>query len=190
MTTKVKWIIGTILLIIIGFTVLKSTFLDKLKIKISSYHEKTFKKFDIKSTNMIANRTKDNYLDSIIYVGLNELGIDSIAVTIRPITEEAKKQFDSDGTLEAYIIGKNRQYIIFLDDMSRDKAITVLSHEMIHLQQYSTRRLIVQEYGVIWDGRSYFGYELFDLKYENRPWEIEAFADQRPLEFKIRKILY
>lgn len=192
MTTKVKWIIGIILLIIIGFILFKKSFLDGLKFKmnIGIYQEQTFKQFDIETTNMVANRTEDNYLDSVVYVGLNELGMDSIAVTIRPITDEVKQQFDSEGTLKAHILGRGRQYIIFLDDMGRDESIKVLSHELIHLRQYVTQKLILHKNEVIWDGKVISEYKVSESKYNDRPWEIEAFAEQRQLESKIRNILY
>ena len=192
MTTKVKWIIGIILLIIIGFILFKKSFLDGLKFKmnIGIYQEQPFKQFDIETTNIVANRTEDNYLDSVVYVGLNELGMDSIAVTIRPITDEVKQQFDSEGTLKAHILGRGRQYIIFLDDMGRDESIKVLSHELIHLRQYVTQKLILHKNEVIWDGKVISGYEVSESKYNDRPWEIEAFAEQRQLENKIRNILY
>jgi hypothetical protein len=192
MTTKVKWIIGIILLIIIGFILFRKSFLDGLKFKmnIGIYQEQTFKQFDIETTNMVANRTEDNYLDSVVYVGLDELGMDSIAVTIRPITDEVKQQFDSEGTLKAHILGRGRQYIIFLDDMGRDESIKVLSHELIHLRQYVTQKLILHKNEVIWDGKVISGYEVSESKYNDRPWEIEAFAEQRQLESKIRNILY
>jgi hypothetical protein len=139
---------------------------------------------------MVANRTEDNYLDSVVYVGLNELGMDSLAITIRPITDEVKQQFDSEGTLKAHILGRGRQYIIFLDDMGRDESIKVLSHELIHLRQYVTQKLILHKNEVIWDGKVISGYEVSESKYNDRPWEIEAFAEQRQLENKIRNILY
>ena len=192
MTTKVKWIIGIILLITIGFILFKKSFLDRLKFKINigTYQEQPFKQFDIETTNMVANRTEDNYLDSVVYVGLNELGMDSLAVTIRPITDEVKQQFDSEGTLKAHILGRGRQYIIFLDDMGRDESIKVLSHELIHLRQYVTQKLILHKNEVIWDGKVISEYKVSESKYNDRPWEIEAFAEQRQLENKIRNILY
>jgi hypothetical protein len=192
MTTKVKWIIGIILLILIGFILFKKSFRDRLKFKINigTYQEQPFKQFDIETTNMVANRTEDNYLDSVVYVGLNELGMDSLAVTIRPITDEVKQQFDSEGTLKAHILGRDRQYIIFLDDMGRDESIKVLSHELIHLRQYVTKKLVLHKNEVVWDGEIISEYRVSELKYDDRPWEIEAFAEQRQLENRIRNILY
>jgi predicted metallopeptidase len=192
MTTKLKWIAGIVLLIIIGLILFKKSFLDGLdfEMNIGIYQEQTFKQLDIKTTNMVVNRTEDNYLDSVVHVGLNELGMDSIAVSIRPITDEVKQRFDSEGNLKAHILGRGRQYIIFLDDMSRDESIKILSHELIHLRQYFTEKLILHKNGVIWNGKVISEYEVSELKYDDRPWEIEAFGEQRKLENKIRNILY
>jgi predicted metallopeptidase len=192
MKTKIKWIIGIVLLIIIGFILFKKSSIDGLKFKITigTYQEKTFKQFDIETTNVVANRTKNNYLDSVVYVGLDELGMDSIVVIIRPITEEVKQQFDSEGTLKAHILGKDRQYIIFLDEMGRDESIKVLSHELIHLRQYTTQKLILHKNEVVWDGQIISEHEVNEIEYGKRPWEIEAFVEQRQLEDKIRNILY
>jgi predicted metallopeptidase len=154
------------------------------------YKEQTFNRIDIETTNMIANRTDRNYLDSIVYVGLNELNLDSVAVTIRQISPEVQAMFDSNSQLKAHIIGKGNQYIIFVDEMSRDEAIKVLSHELIHLKQYYTKKLILEKDKVIWDGREVYQNEINETKYEQRPWEAEAFAGQRGLENKIREILY
>jgi predicted metallopeptidase len=74
--------------------------------------------------------------------------------------------------------------------MSRDEAIKVLSHELIHLKQYYTKKLILEKDKVIWDGREVYQNEINETKYEQRPWEAEAFAGQRGLENKIREILY
>jgi len=191
-----KWIIGVVVLLLVLFLVLnynkKQAFYERLQsaLQFGVYKEQTFNRIDIETTNMIANRTDRNYLDSIVYVGLNELNLDSVAVTIRQISPEVQAMFDSNSQLKAHIIGKENQYIIFVDEMSRDEAIKVLSHELIHLKQYYTKKLILEKDKVIWDGREVYQTEINETKYEQRPWEAEAFAGQRGLENKIREILY
>ena len=191
-----KWIIGIIILLLIIFSVVryskKQAFYEKIQnaLKFGIYKEQTFNRIDIETTNLIANRTDRNYLDSIVYVGLNGLNLDSVAVTIRQISPEVQAMFDSNSQLKAHIIGKGKQYIIFVDEMSRDEAIKVLSHELIHLKQYYTKKLILEKDKVIWDGRVVYQNEINETKYEQRPWEAEAFAGQRGLETKIREILY
>ena len=153
-----KWIIGIIILLLIIFSIVrynkKQAFYEKIQnaLQFGVYKEQTFNRIDIETTNLIANRTDRNYLDSIVYVGLNEMNLDSIAITIRQISPDVQERFDSDSQLKAHIIGKENQYIIFVDEMSRDEAIKVLSHELIHLKQYYTKKLILEKDKVYWDG--------------------------------------
>lgn len=191
-----KWIIGVIILLLIIFSVVrynkKQVFYEKIQsaLKFGIYKEQTFNRIDIETTNLIANRTDRDYLDSIIYVGLNQMNLDSVAITIRQISPEVQAMFDSNSQLKAHIIGKGNQYIIFVDEMGRDEAIKVLSHELIHLNQYYTKKLILEKDKVIWEGREIYQTEIDEMRYEARPWEAEAFAGQRGLENKIREILY
>jgi predicted metallopeptidase len=191
-----KWIIGIIILLLVIFSVVrynkKQAFYEKIQnaLQFGVYREQTFNRIDIQTTNMVSNRTDTDYLDSIVYVGLNEMNLDSIAITIRQISPEVQAMFDSESQLKAHIIGKENQYIIFVDEMSRDEAIKVLSHELIHLKQYYTKKLILEKDKVYWDGEEIYQREINETEYERRPWEAEAFAGQRGLENKIREILY
>ena len=192
-----KWIIGVVILLLISFVVWKynkrQEFYQKIQnaLKFGIYKEQPFNVLDIETTNMVANRTDREYLDSIVYVGLEELKLDSsIAITIREINPEVQQMFDSNSQLKAHIIGKGKQYVVFVDNMGRDEAIKVLSHELIHLQQYYTKKLILGKDYVEWNGEIMYESEIDNLKYEDRPWENEAFAKQRGLENKIRDILY
>jgi predicted metallopeptidase len=191
-----KWIIGIIILLLVIFSVVrynkKQAFYEKIKnaLQFGVYREQTFSRIDIQTTNMVSNRTDTDYLDSIVYVGLNEMNLDSIAITIRQISPEVQAMFDSESQLKAHIIGKENQYIIFVDEMSRDEAIKVLSHELIHLKQYYTKKLILEKDKVYWDGEEIYQREINETEYQRRPWEAEAFAGQRGLENKIREILY
>ena len=191
-----KWIIGITILLLVIFSVFKynkkQAFYEKIQsaLQFGVYKEQTFNRIDIQTTNMVANRTDRDYLDSIVYVGLNELNLDSVAITIRQISPDVQARFDSESQLKAHIIGKENQYIIFVDEMSRDEAIKVLSHELIHLKQYYTKKLILEKDKVYWDGREIYQTEINETEYQRRPWEAEAFAGQRGLENKIREILY
>ena len=191
-----KWIIGVVVLLLVLFLVLnynkKQAFYERLQgaLQFGVYKEQTFNRIDIQTTIMVANRTDRDYLDSIVYVGLNELNLDSVAITIRQISPDVQARFDSESQLKAHIIGKENQYIIFVDEMSRDEAIKVLSHELIHLKQYYTKKLILEKDKVYWDGREIYQTEINETEYQRRPWEAEAFAGQRGLENKIREILY
>jgi hypothetical protein len=191
-----KWIIGVVVLLLIIFSVVrynkKQAFYEKIQsaLQFGVYKEQTFNRIDIQTTNMVSNRTDRDYLDSIVYVGLNEMHLDSVAITIRQISPDVQAMFDSESQLKAHIIGKGNQYIIFVDEMGRDEAIKVLSHELIHLKQYYTKKLILEKDKVYWDGEEIYQREINETEYQRRPWEAEAFAGQRGLENKIREILY
>ena len=191
-----KWIIGITILLLVIFSVFKynkkQAFYKKLQsaLQFGIYKEEIFNRIDIQTTNMVTNRTDRDYLDTIFYVGLNEMNLDSIAITIRQISPDVQALFDSELQLKAHIIGKGNQYIIFVDKMGRDEAIKVLSHELIHLKQYYTKKLILEKDKVYWDGKEMYQNEINEIEYKRRPWEAEAFAGQRGLEDKIREILY
>ena len=175
---KYAGIIFLILLIIFGIY------------KLATIKEKTFKLVYINEHNFIQNKTDKPYLDSIVHVGMNELGIDGTYIIIKPLTEETKKQFSSEIELKAHIKGLGKQYVIWIDDMGRDETITVLSHELIHLTQYYNGKLVVSDGLIKWNGQIIPVTELSTINYNARPWEIEAFQEQKYLDIDIRKVLY
>jgi hypothetical protein len=121
---------------------------------------------------------------------MNKLGINGTYIIIRPLTEETKKQFSSEMELKAHIKGLGKQYVIWVDDMGRYETITVLSHELIHLRQYYNGKLVVSNEFIKWDNQVISVNELSNIDYNARPWEIEAFQEQRYLDIDIRKVLY
>lgn len=175
---KYAGIIFLILLIIFGIY------------KLATTKERTFKLVYIDKHNFIQNKTDKPYLDSIVYVGMNELGIDGTYIIIKPLTEETKKQFSSEIELKAHIKGLGKQYVIWIDDMGRDETITVLSHELIHLRQYYNGKLVVSDGLIKWNDQIIPVTELSTIDYNARPWEIEAFQEQKYLDIDIRKVLY
>ena len=147
-----------------------------------------FKSVTFENTNYVANNTELKYVDTVIRVGLDLLEIHNVQILIKPLTQKAKDQFAKDGIeLKAHIRESNGGYTVWIDDLTKDEMITVLSHELIHLKQYSDNRLSVVGSNVIWLG------EFNDLSvtgYEDRPWEIEAFNKQAQMRSDILKIVY
>lgn len=93
-----------------------------------------------------------------------------------------------DYNIEAYIVGNNKQYIIFINPaMSRDKSIEVLAHEIIHLLQTEKGQLQKTMKSIIWEGKLI--QNPGEIEYGERPWEREAFTYGRFLETEIRKEL-
>jgi hypothetical protein len=192
-----KWILLILacILIVIGFVyVKKNKFnerLDKISelLNIGIYRENTFNIVPINSNSSVLNKTEYSYIDSIVYIGLTELGIDSVHVVIRQIDPYIQDNFDTNITLKAHIIGNNNQYILWVDKMSRTESITVISHELIHLKQYYTNNLIIEDNYIVWKNMAYTYDAISKIDYLHREWEIEAFKLERSLELKIRNIL-
>jgi len=181
MKTTIKKYVGVIFLILL---VIFGIY------KLTTLKEKTFKLVHLDKHNFIQNKTDKPYLDSIVHVGMNELGIDGTYIIIKPLTEEAKQQFSNKLELKAHIKGLGKQYVIWVDDMDRDETITVFSHELIHLRQYYNGKLIVSDGLIKWNDQIIPVNELSTIDYNARPWEIEAFQEQKYLDIDIRKVLY
>ena len=154
--------------------------------KLSTQKEKYFSTFTFERSHQVYNTTGVAYLDTIVQAGLQSLNIDTVIVIIKPL-------INADGilpeglTTKAYIKGSGRQFIIYIDNFSRDEYITILSHELIHLKQYYNGELKINSTDVIWKG------DIIDLTlytYENRPWEREAFDNENKIYFEMKKILY
>ena len=175
---KITIVIGIILLLVIGYFLLRPI------------EEQYFNKITIPPTSVVTNQTKDSYLDTIVHVGLNILEIDTVFVQIKKLPKSQKSD-DEDIDLVASIIsdGKN-QFVIFVrENDSRNENIEKISHELIHLRDYYTQKLILfDEWGIIYGDEEWE--DLRSMEYRDRPWEIEAFKEGPILEKKIKNKLY
>lgn len=153
--------------------------------------EQPFKQVELPDTaNFINNRTDNKYIDTVMLLAANKLGIDGAIISVFPMSDVSRINFERDNgiSLKAFIIGSGYQYAVYTEDLTRLEAITVFSHEMIHLKQYNSNRLIVLENGIVkWDGVMM---EVNSIPYNDRPWEKEAFENETKLANDLKKILY
>ena len=98
-------------------------------------------------------------------------------------------KLDDEFTAEAFIVsGDNRQYMMFVKPtLGRLKAIEVICHELIHLQQYHTMKLVKAGPTLKWKDEIIFDISI--IPYLEREWEIEAFVEGEKLERKVKKVL-
>jgi hypothetical protein len=151
-----------------------------------------FKEVDLPETsNYVGNHTDLKYIDTVIYLGINKLGIEGVFVNVLNMSPDVRDNFtkQTGQELKACIVGEGYQYAIYVNEnMKRGESLTILSHELYHLQQYHSKRLVVLENGIVnWEGNNV---DVLSVPYNDRPWEIEAFNNQRKLESELRKILY
>ena len=67
-----------------------------------------------------------------------------------------------------------------------DEELELLAHEMVHLKQYVTGQMVDDPFNslVIWKGTAYDACtDANSWAYWNSPWELEAFARQRGLNY-------
>ena len=168
----IKIIIGVLLLALLLFALLQN--------KSTSFNKVSFD-----DNNQIYNRTENLFLDTITHAGLHSLNIKNTAVLIAPIQIT---EIENDLELKGYITQTDGGYIIFIKNTDKQESITIISHELIHLNQLISKRLINRDSAIIFDNVKYNIKSI--PEYNKRPWEIEAFSNQHILEGKIIDILY
>jgi hypothetical protein len=149
--------------------------------------EEYFNQIELPTTNTVVNSLgRLNYYDTILSVGMDGAGLNGVTVVINDMTDAARNQFN--GELKAHIRLYNGIYYLFVGTFNRSEAIEVISHEIVHIQQYESRELIYENEKLEWQGEDY----TFALEgeYERRPWEIEAFSKQSIIESLILNTLY
>lgn len=172
----------------IGLIVLSLLIIIFLIYKFYKPTENYFKPVVLDYNNSVFIYNDKKYLDTIIKVGLKNLDIKDVMVIVYPLTSELKNIFGSDTELKAHIReNAGFQYFIWIDDISRNESIKVLSHELIHLKQYNTSELTFHNDTLKWKGKIY---DLNQYQYNDRPWEIDAFSKENELRDKITKELY
>ena len=152
-----------------------------------------FKPEAFSDKNNILNPTEPKYLDTIVSVGMDVLGIESTYITILHLPENIKEQFGSvnpDTQLQAFILSDDSDlYRIYFDNINKETAITVMSHELVHLKQYHDGKLKVDIKAQIaeWLGQKY---DLNAVPYAERPWEQDAYDNQAMVAAKLKQRLY
>jgi len=178
---KKKIIISFIIIVIISlitFLIIKSS---------KNQPEKYFNPVKFNSINYVNNNTDKNYYDTIIEVGLEKLNLKGISILITPLSESVKSILGDNYELKAHIRENGTGYVLFIDNVSREESITIISHELIHLNQYHSKELVYSNGIVYWQNAEFV---LNDVGYGDRPWETDAFNKETELSKKIKSVLY
>lgn len=145
--------------------------------------EVRFNTYEFGNDNYVTNHHTVKYLDTITHVALDVMGIKNVAIRID--CQEKSLDLGEGMETQAFIIVKDRQAVIFIEkNLGRYEAITIIAHELVHLQQRIEGRLITS--GVlIWEGEQWDS----NTPYTERPWEEEAFDRERDISKQIKEIL-
>jgi hypothetical protein len=151
----------------------------------STQGEDSFNKVDLKNVNSVVNSSLPSYYDTIVSVGLELAGIEGITVTIYELSDQAKQSFN--GELNAHVRYLDGQFYLFIDPMSKKRAITIISHEIVHMKQYLDGTFQYSDGKITWNNEPYL---LEDINYDDRPWETEAFQLEGQLASQISEVVY
>lgn len=144
-----------------------------------------FSSVELQDNNYVVNNSLPSYYDTIVSVGLDQVGIKGVTVTIGELSDQAKQTFS--GELNAHVRFIDGKFYLFIDPLSKKTAITVISHEIIHMKQYLDGTFQYDDGKITWNGESYL---LDDINYDDRPWETEAFQLESQLASQISKVVY
>lgn len=181
MKNKYIILIIVLFLLLIGYGIYRSQKQDKIP----------FNKVDLtEMENVVINFSTIPYIDTITYVGLERLGIKNKHVMIFDIKPHMVTGILDGHTVNGFVIQPNDTlYQIFIKSkLDRFRHIRLMSHELIHIHQtYSGRLIIIDGNNACWDGVHYV---VDEVNYHDRPWEIHAYKEEIRLGREISNILY
>jgi hypothetical protein len=152
--------------------------------------KKEFNKFTFPSTMAVKNYTKIKMADTLTMVILNKImKRDTMTINIY----DMRIDFDNEKyQFQAFVIKnefkKNECNIYLRNDVDFNMLLTILPHELIHVDQMCSNKLrIIENIGYIWSGDTT---RFSDIDYEKRPYEIEAYEKSGNIKKELSKILY
>lgn len=170
----VKIVVGVIVIILL-----------LLLISRTRSEDRPFNQIQLSGNNFIHNERFPSYYDTVLSVAMDQMGLTGHNVIVRELSDGARGQFD--GELKAHIRQVGPDFYLFTQEMDRKESIEVLSHEVIHMQQYSSGDLYYDNGNVTWKGEVL---ELNSKEYEQRPWENDAFSRQSQLINLVEGLLW
>jgi predicted metallopeptidase len=176
MKKNLKIVIYVLALILVSFIVYK----------LITHKEVPFNKVILNKHNYVFNMTQTPYLDTIVSVGLDQMKMDSVIVTIKPLNSSTSTDLFGEISISSYIVGYGNTYIIYITPSTKMNCINILSHELIHLNQYYSKTLVVKGLVCTWKGDTI---DTKKIAYESRPWEIDAESNKILLSSKIKAVL-
>jgi len=149
--------------------------------------DRPFNSVELNGNVYVLNSKIPSYYDTIVIVALSQTDIDQARVYLYKLSESTKNKFE--GSLKAHLRYVNGDFYLYIDDhLGRREAISVISHEVIHMLQYYYQDIVYDDVSgnVFWKGEVYS----LDKEYDSRPWEQDAFQRQGQIADKVFNILY
>jgi hypothetical protein len=147
--------------------------------------DKPFNQTTLSENNQVYTSGFPKWYDTIVHIGMERVGLQGYHVFINSIPQN----FINDTDYKATLYYNDGNFYIFTVHMDRSEAIDVLGHEIMHMVQYDSQKLVWKENVKIveWHGGEY---SINSIEYELRPWEREAFAKGSKFSHKLKEILW
>lgn len=134
--------------------------------------------------NVVTNYTQSDEVEKIVFFSLDKLKIPNVKISIVYIPNfiVTLHEKETNSYLEGFIVetSLNTYQILVNRNLNEINLRRVLFHEMIHLKQSHTGRLInCNRMSSQFDGVDYPNID--EVPYLMRPWEYEAFKHQKNL---------
>lgn len=140
--------------------------------------------------NEIFNYSTIQYVDTLSHIGLEYLGVDNLNITVLNSHPHVIRNILPGHTVDGFVVQTDSvSYQIWMNpSMNRNTMIRILAHELIHIEQQSSGRLeVISNELAVFEGDTI---RTRQVPYEDRPWEIEAYRNQRKVERHIRSKVF
>lgn len=179
-------------LILISSIILIVSLLFLLVLLQKRKDERFFKKYEFPDSIEIVNNTDYDRADTLLLVLIDKvLKEDSITIYLEYIPNHlSDKDFEYEyyGLAVEIPFGNNNFQIFLKKDLSLTQIKRILSHEIVHVEQYKNNTLqILLDSKYLWKG---YIHSFKDVKYEDRPFEKEAFKKEKLYYKELEKYLY
>lgn len=176
MKKKLIIIISIILLVILIF----------LTIFKADAEDKPFSQVQLSENNTVVNNIHPKYYDTIISVSLDQSGLKGLVIVVNELRSESKDNSGLD-KLNAHVREFNGVFYLFMEEFDRMKAIEIICHEVIHINQYYSGQLKYSDESLLWNDEIFL---LNEIEYDSRPWELDAYEKGTILSKNVTSVLY
>ena len=157
------------------------------------FKKKTSKKWEFGENpvvNWVAkNKSKYDMVTICKLILTQILHIDDVELTVANNDNQIKIFDTSDFELLALLIKQptsHRYTLLIRSNVSGSELLSIVCHEMWHLEQYYKGDLALNGKIFTWKGKKYDS----SIPYFDRPWEKEAIKEQYAIEKKVKKLYY
>ena len=184
MNKKLKTVVAASVVIIVA------TLMVLLLVHNKKAASRPYRKYVFPSTVSVRNHSSYSRADTVIMVLATKVfSFDTLSIRLYDIPEITERQSSMElFAMVQQLPFEEHSYILFLrPGMDDEKMKLSLSHEFVHICQYERGELIMYGSYAIWND---IVIRLSDVPYMERPFEIEAFLQQRSVKKRLNRVLY